>query len=74
MLPTLRPIPVFHLVGRVVDVYPIQHRRVIGNGADEAAGRGLGPLVVGVGDVEAAEGVEEVRGGRVEGLDPYLEN
>lgn len=55
MFATLRPIPIFQLKRVLVDIDPIEHRWVDGDGADEA--KGGFTRVVWVADIEGFRGV-----------------
>lgn len=61
MLSALGTITVFKLPGSAIDVYPIEHGRVVANRGDETEGVGV-PFGVRIRDIEAREGVGRGRG------------
>lgn len=56
MLSALGTITVFELPGSAIDVYPVEHGRVVADGGDETEGIGV-EFGVRIRDIEAREGV-----------------
>lgn len=75
MLSALGSIPVFELPGSAIDIYPVEHGRVVADGGDETESIGV-EFGVRIRDIEARERVGGGGSGRwsVRGLweDPEL--